>query len=158
MLPQLGVGSGMPMPRKDKVASKMTAVGMYKVASTSTGPSRLGRMSMNMIRHGPAPSDLAASMYSFSLSDSVWPRTMREMPAQEKNEMTPITMVRLGLKIAASASASTMKGNARTVSMNLASTVSTQPPKYPATRPTLTPATVAIAVVRMPTNSEIRAP
>ena len=43
---------------------------------------------MNMIRHGPAPSDRAASMYSFSLRDSVWPRTTRAMPAQEKNEMT----------------------------------------------------------------------
>ncbi len=42
-----------------------------------------------MIRNGPAPSDLAASMYSFSLIDRVWPRTIRAMPAQEKNEITP---------------------------------------------------------------------
>ncbi len=96
MLPQLAAGAGMPMPRKDSVASNTIAVGMYSVASTSTGPSRLGRMSMNMIRHGPAPSDLAASTYSFSLIDRVWPRTILEMPAQEKNEMTPITIVRLG--------------------------------------------------------------
>ena len=47
---------------------------------------------MNMIRHGPAPSDLAASMYSFSLSERVWPRTILEMPAQAKNEMTPMTI------------------------------------------------------------------
>ena len=87
-------------------------------------------------------------MYSFSFSESVWPRTIREMPAQEKNEMTPSTIVRLGLKIAASASASTMNGNASTVSMNLASTVSTQPPKYPATRPTLTPATTGTTSTR----------
>src|SRR5215472_10564610 len=95
MLPQLGAGGGMPMPRKDSVASKLTAVGMYRVASTRTGPSRLGMMSMNMIRHGPAPRDLAASMYSFSFSDRVWPRTIREMPAQEKKVMTPITISRL---------------------------------------------------------------
>src|SRR6478609_1291945 len=129
MLPQLGVGSGMPMPRNDRVASKITAVGMYSVASTSTGPMRLGRMSMNMIRHGPAPSDLAASMYSFSFSDSVWPRTIREMPAQEKNVMTPITIVRLGLNTAASARASTMNGKASAEAMNRASTVSTKQPK-----------------------------
>src|SRR5229473_1555537 len=129
MLPQLGAGGGMPMPRKDSVASKATAVGMYRVASTSTGPSRLGMMSMNMIRQGPAPTDLAASMYSFSFTDRVWPRTMREMPAQEKNVITPTTIARLGLRTAASARASTMNGNARTASMILASTVSTQPPK-----------------------------
>src|SRR5713101_6495486 len=104
MFPQLGAGGGMPMPRKDRVASKLTAVGMYKVARTRTGPSRFGRMSRNMIRQGPAPSDLAASMYSFSFSDRVWPRTMREMPAQEKNVITPITIARLGLKAAARAS------------------------------------------------------
>src|SRR5215470_15863226 len=110
MLPQLGAGGGMPMPRNDSVASKLTAVGMYSVASTSTGPSRFGRMSMNMIRHGPAPSERADSMYSFSFSDSVWPRTILEMPAQEKKVITPITIARLGFSTAASASASTMKG------------------------------------------------
>ena len=86
-------------------------------------------MSTNMIRHGPAPSDLAASMYSFSLSDRVWPRTILEMPAQEKNEITAMTISRLGPNTAASASASTTKGNASTASMNRASIVSTTPPK-----------------------------
>ena len=86
-------------------------------------------MSTNMMRQGPAPRERAASMYSFSLSEKVWPRTMREMPAQEKNVITPITMARLGLSTAASARARTMKGNARTASMSLASTVSIQPPK-----------------------------
>src|SRR5271167_5016823 len=106
MSPQLGVGGWMPRPRKERVASKTMAVGMYSVASTSTGASRFGRMSTNMMRNGPAPSDLAASMYSFSFSDSVWPRTIREMPAQEKNEMTPMMMPRWGWNTATSASAS----------------------------------------------------
>ena len=122
-------GGGMPMPRKDRVASNVTAVGMYRVARTRTGPSKLGRMSMNMIRHGPAPSDLAASMYSFSLIERVWPRTIREIPAHEKKVITPITIPRLGLSTAASASARTMNGKASTASMILARTVSTQPPK-----------------------------
>ena len=42
-----------------------------RVAMTSTGARRFGRMSRNMMRNGPAPSDLAASMYSFSLIDKV---------------------------------------------------------------------------------------
>ncbi len=111
------------------MASNTIALGMSSVASTSTGPSRLGMMWTNMIRHGPAPSDLAASMYSFSFSDSVWPRTIRDTPAQEKNVTTPITIVRLGPNRAASASASTTNGKASTASMHLASTPSTQPPK-----------------------------
>ena len=65
-------------------------------------------MSKNMILNGPAPSDLAASMYSFSLIDRVWPRTMRAMPAQEKNVIMTTMIVRLGPNTAASASARTM--------------------------------------------------
>ena len=124
------------------MASKTIAAGMFSVASTSTGAIRLGRMSMNMIRHGPEPSDRAASMYSFSFSDSVWPRTTRAMPAQEKNEMTAMTIGRLGPNTTASDRASTMYGNASTESMTRASTASTQPPKYPVIRPMETPATV----------------
>ncbi len=51
-----------------------------------------------------------------------------------------------------------MYGNASTASMNLASIESTTPPKYPAIRPMLTPAMVAITVVTIPTNREMRAP
>ena len=47
-------------------------------------------MSTNMMRRSPAPSDLAASTYSFSLIDSVWPRTMRPTDAKLKNTITPI--------------------------------------------------------------------
>ena len=55
MLPQLAAGGCTPRPRKSSVASNTIAAGMFSVASTSTGASRLGRMSMNMIRHGPEP-------------------------------------------------------------------------------------------------------
>ena len=89
------------------MASNTIAVGMASVASTSTGAIRLGRMSRTMIRHGLAPIDRAASMYSFSLMDSVWPRTTRAMAAQEKNEITAMTSIRLGPKTTARASAST---------------------------------------------------
>ncbi len=107
----------------------MIADGMDSVASTSTGPARFGRISENMIRTGPAPSDLAASMYSLSRSEIVWPRTTRAMPAQAKKEMTPMTTGRLGPSTAASASARTMYGNASTASTSRDSAVSVQPPK-----------------------------
>ena len=66
--------------------------------------------------------------------------------------------VRLGPSTTASASASTTYGKASTASVNLASTVSTIPPKKPAISPMDTPRTVPIAVVTTPTNSEMRAP
>ena len=47
-------------------------------------------------------------MYSFSLIDRVWPRTMRAMPAQEKNVIMTTMIVRLGPNTAASARARTM--------------------------------------------------
>ena len=54
------------------------------------GAITFGRMSMNMIRQGPAPSDRAASTYSFSLIVSTWPRTIRPTDAQPRNPMTMI--------------------------------------------------------------------
>ena len=47
-------------------------------------------MSTNMIRRSLAPSERAASTYSFSLIDSVCPRTTRPTAAQLKNAMTAI--------------------------------------------------------------------
>ena len=61
--------------------------------------------------------------------DKVWPRTMRAMPAQEKNVIIPTMSGRLGPNSAASAIASTTYGKASTASVNRASTVSTKPPK-----------------------------
>ena len=43
------------------------------------GATRFGRISRKMMRMSDAPSDSAASMNSFSRSDSVWPRMMRAM-------------------------------------------------------------------------------
>ena len=43
------------------------------------GAATFGSTSRNMIRRLVAPSDRAASMNSFSRSDSTWPRTMRAM-------------------------------------------------------------------------------
>ena len=86
--PSSRCGGCTPTPRNDSVASNTIAVGMASVASTSTGAIRLGRMSRTMIRSGLAPIERAASMYSFSLIDSVCPRTTRAMAAQEKNEIT----------------------------------------------------------------------
>ena len=46
---------------------------------------------MNMIRHGPAPSERAASTYSFSRIEMTWPRTIRPTVAQPRIEITMMT-------------------------------------------------------------------
>ena len=86
-------------------------------------------MSTNMIRRSLAPSERAASMNSFSLIDSVWPRTTRPTEAQEKNAITRSTTFRLGPTTETSAMAKSRNGNDSTTSMKRARTVSTAPPK-----------------------------
>ena len=49
-----------------------------------------------MMRRSLAPSERAASTYSRSRSDSVWPRTTRPTDAHEKNAITTIEIHRLG--------------------------------------------------------------
>ncbi len=84
---------------------------------------------MNMIRQGLAPSALAASMYSFSLMDSTWPRTIRPTDAQPKKPMTMMTTVRLGPMTATREMANSRNGMASSQSMNRAITESVRPPK-----------------------------
>src|ERR1700750_3369618 len=75
--PQSAVGGGTPTPRNDSDASATIASGISNVAYTMTWAITFGRMSTNMIRHGPAPSALAASMNSLPFIEITWPRTIR---------------------------------------------------------------------------------
>ncbi len=111
-----------------------------------------------MIRRSLAPRDRAASTNSRSLSESTCPRTTRATEAQLKNPMTRIAICRLGLNTDTSATATMMNGTERITSMRRASSVSTQPPKYPEIRPTVTPSTTVSRVAVTPTSNEIRAP
>src|SRR5262249_31210516 len=75
--PQAAVGGGTPTPRDDSDPSATIASGISSVAYTMTGAITFGRMSTNIIRHGPAPSALAASMNSLLFIEITCPRTMR---------------------------------------------------------------------------------
>ena len=75
IVPQDGLGGRTPAPRNDSAASSSTAFAIRSVKNTSTVDARLGTISLNMIRSGPAPCARAASTNSFSRSDSTWPRT-----------------------------------------------------------------------------------
>ena len=82
-----------------------------------------------MMRRSPAPSERAASTYSRSRSESVWPRTTRPTEAHEKNAITKIEIHRPGPTIETSAIAKSRNGNDSTTSISRASSVSTMPPK-----------------------------
>src|SRR4051794_9668431 len=63
-----------------------------------------------------------------------------------------IVVVVPGPRIATTASASSNTGNANITSITRMNTVSTQPPRYPATTPTVTPTTTANATLTTATR------
>src|SRR4030095_15249013 len=62
MLPQLGVGGGMPSPRKDRLASVRMAVAMYRVPTTTSAYRALGNTWRAITRSCPLPRARAAMM------------------------------------------------------------------------------------------------
>ena len=79
IVPQDGFGGCTPAPRNDSAASSRIAFAISSVKKTTIVEARFGRISVNMIRSGPAPWARAASTNSFSRSESTWPRTGRAM-------------------------------------------------------------------------------
>ena len=61
MEPQLAFGGWMPMPRKLKPASSVTAPPMLAVTATTSGPIALGMTCRSMIWNSLPPSARAAS-------------------------------------------------------------------------------------------------
>jgi hypothetical protein len=61
MLPQLGAGGCWPRPRKDRLASAITAAAIASVDCTITGAVMLGRMCRSAMRSGGLPTARAAS-------------------------------------------------------------------------------------------------
>ena len=65
------------------------------VKKTSAEDAMFGRISLNMIRSGPAPCAVAASTNSFSRSDRIWPRSGRPTYGMRTYEMTAVGIQRL---------------------------------------------------------------
>ncbi len=61
MLPQLGISGGMPMPRKDRIASTRIAAAAMKVPCTISGATVLGRMWRNIRVQVGVPTEMAPS-------------------------------------------------------------------------------------------------
>ena len=67
MPPQLGVGAGIPKPRKLKEASAITMAGTRTVNKRITIGIIFGRICLNINLKGEEPIDTAAETYTFSL-------------------------------------------------------------------------------------------
>src|SRR5215470_2997615 len=75
--PHDGVGSAVPRPRYDSAASVRIALPSCAVSMMMYGAITLGRMCCRITRRHEAPSELAASTYWFSFTDSAVARTTR---------------------------------------------------------------------------------
>ncbi len=79
IVPQEELGGCTPAPRKESPASKSMLLAIIRVKKTMIVEARLGRISLNITRTGPAPCAIAASTNSFSLRARTWPRIGRAM-------------------------------------------------------------------------------
>ena len=82
MTPHVAVGGRIPIPMNERIDSASIAPGIAKASDTMTGARAFGNRCRIMIRFVGTPVARAASMNSFSLSDSTWPRTSRVRPTQ----------------------------------------------------------------------------
>ena len=71
ILPRLGIGAGIPAPKKLSAASKMMAIAKVYVPCTMIGERIFGRIWENSTVRVPAPCDLIASIYVISFTDNV---------------------------------------------------------------------------------------
>ena len=77
IVPQLACGGCTPIDRNDSAASVRIVVAIISGSITITVVRTFGRISENISRRLDAPCATAASTYSFSRTDSTWPRTGR---------------------------------------------------------------------------------
>lgn len=106
----------------------------------------------------PEPSACAACTYSEVRSPNTTARVMRTYAGICVIEMAMSAFVRLGPSVATMAIASKMPGKASRMSTSQTTTVSSQPPTYPARSPKSTPMTAAMPTAMSPTRKLMRPP
>ena len=77
IVPQLACGACTPIPRNESAASVRIVVAIISGSRTIAVESTFGRISANISRVFEAPWEIDASTYSFSRTDSTWPRIGR---------------------------------------------------------------------------------
>src|SRR3954462_8515641 len=77
IVPQLAFGGCTPIDRNDSADSVRIVVAIISGSITITVVTTFGRISQIISRTYYAPWEIAASTYSFSRTESTWPRTRR---------------------------------------------------------------------------------
>jgi hypothetical protein len=72
--PQLAFGGCTPIDRNERADSVSMSIAIISGKKTITVVITFGRISLRIRRQSEAPWAIAASMYSFSRTDSTWPR------------------------------------------------------------------------------------
>src|SRR5215831_5698583 len=129
IMPQVGVGGGMPAPRKLSEASAMMTTPMFSVTRTMKVLSTLGRMWVSMMRSAEQPRTLASATKSRCLSVSTSPRMTRAKEAHTSRLMASTSVPRPWPMVTANSRANRIAGKVKAASTTRISTLSTVSPR-----------------------------
>ena len=146
------------MPRKLSPASTRIAEDTPSVASTMVEGMVCGRTWRSMMRPLRAPIDRAAVVYSISRCTSASALVLRANAIHWAKAMTTTRFRTPPPMMAMTARASSTVGMASTASAKRMKATSTQPRRYPVSRPTATPATIPAITAERLISSEVRVP
>ena len=158
MSPQLGSGGCTPSPRKESAASRRMACAISTVATTIRWLAMFGRISVKTMRPVEQPSAWAAATKSRFRTCMVALRITTANRSQMRRPSTQITTVREEPTRLTTAIATRTTGMESLVVMRKFATMSTRPPKNPASTPTTVPRIPEISIAENPMTREMRAP
>src|SRR3989304_7830383 len=95
-MPQSGVVGGNPSPRKDNPAPVRMASATFTEKMIATDGMTFGYTYRLRITRALAPRLRAASTYSDSFTDNVWPRTIRKYVGVDRTAIPTMTCKMLG--------------------------------------------------------------
>src|SRR5262245_57851739 len=127
--PQVGVGGGMPAPRKLSAASAIMTTPMLSVTRTMNVLSTLGRMWVSMIRSSEHPRTLASATKSRCFKANTSPRMMRAKGAQSSRLIAITSVPKPCPIVTASRSANRIAGKVKAASTSRMRIVSMMPPR-----------------------------
>src|SRR5690606_17832924 len=156
--PHSAVGSCAPSPRYESAAAVRMTPPASSETWTRTGVSEFGSTCRRMIMGAGTPRQRAASTYGRVAMEAAIDADSRAYHGHQVTAMATITVVTLGRSTTARATDSSSAGKARNTSVTRMITSLTQPPAYPATTPSRTPAVAETASTVTAMNSDVRPP
>src|SRR3972149_3698295 len=157
-MPQSGVVGGNPPPRKHNPAPVRMASAAFTEKMIATDGMTFGYTYRLRITRALAPRLRAASTYSDSLTDNVWPGTIRKYVGMYRTAIATMTLKMLGPRTAVMAMARIRPGNAYRLSISTVRARSIFPPVNPANKPRGTPLNRDTRDEEKPMISAIRVP